>query len=136
MGDLFKPLDFTTIVGYPHQIPDKAIEKVPSFHGNDSIIAKSHQLFFPQCYSKWCHNVNFEDVKMGLFALSLEAGALEWFSNLVYNNIKTFTEFETTFNSRWGDKREKRHLLAALTETKKKENETIEEFNKNFNDLV
>ena len=27
-------------------------------------------------------------------------------------------------------------MLAALTETKKKENETIEEFNKKFNDLV
>ena len=45
MGDLFKPLDFTAIAGYPHQIPDKSIEKVPSFHGNDAITAKSH-LFF------------------------------------------------------------------------------------------
>ena len=45
MHDLFKPLDFTAIVVYPHQIPDKAIEKVPSFHGNDAIISKS-RLFF------------------------------------------------------------------------------------------
>ena len=48
----------------------------------------------------------------------------------------TFAEFETAFNSRWGDKKENQHMLAALTETKKKENETIEEFNKKFNDLV
>ena len=52
------------------------------------------------------------------------------------SRFKTFIEFQTTFNSRWGDKKENRHLLAALTETKKKENETIEEFNKKFNDLV
>ena len=69
--------------------------------------------------------MNFEDVKMRLFALSLETDAFEWFSNLVDNIIKTFAEFETTFNSRWGDKKENQHLLAALTETKKKENETI-----------
>ena len=88
MGDLFKPLDFTTIAGYPHQIPDKATEKVPSFHGNDAITAKSHLLFFVQCYAKWRHNVNFEDVKMRLFALSLEANAFEWFTNLADNSIK------------------------------------------------
>ena len=80
--------------------------------------------------------MNFEDVKMRLFALSLEADAFEWFSKLDDDSIKTFTEFETAFNSRWGDKKENRHLLAALTKTKKKENETIEEFNKKFNDLV
>ena len=82
MGDLFKPLDFTAIVGYPHQIPDKSIKKVPSFHGNDVITAKSHLLFFAQCYANRCHNVNFEDVKMRLFALSLEADVFEWSSNL------------------------------------------------------
>ena len=73
---------------------------------------------------------------MRLFSLSLEADAFEWFINLDDNGIKTFTRFETTFNSRWGDKKENRHLLASLIETKKKENETIEEFNKKFNDLV
>ena len=66
MDDLFKPLDFTAIASYPHQIAGKAIEKVSSFHGNDAITAKSHLLFFAQCYAKWCHNVNFEDVKMRL----------------------------------------------------------------------
>ena len=35
-----------------------------------------------------------------------------------------------------GDKKEKRNLLATLTNTKKKENETIEEFNKKFRDMV
>ena len=73
---------------------------------------------------------------MRLFALSLEADAFEWFTNLADNDIKTFGEFETTFNSRWGDKKENRHLLVVLTETKKKENGTIEEFNKKFTDLV
>ena len=37
---------------------------------------------------------------------------------------------------KWGDKKEKRHPFAALTNIKKKENETIEEFNKKFSDMV
>jgi len=40
------------------------------------------------------------------------------------------------FNERWGDKKEYRHLLAALHGIKKSENETMEEFNKKFNELV
>ena len=73
---------------------------------------------------------------MRLFALSLEANVFEVFISLDDNGIKTFKEFETAFNKRWGDKKEKRNLLAALTNTKNKENKTIEEFNKKFIDVV
>jgi hypothetical protein len=33
MDDLYKPCNFTNIQGYPHPLPDKAIEKSPSFSG-------------------------------------------------------------------------------------------------------
>ena len=52
MGTLFKPLDYSVVIGQPHNIPDKAIEKVPSFYGNDAITAKSRLLAFTQCYNK------------------------------------------------------------------------------------
>ena len=122
MSTLFKPLDYFAIIGQPHNIPDKAIEKVPSFYGNNVISTKSHLLAFTQCYNKWCHNVNHEDVKMRLFALSLEADVFEWFTSLEDNSIKTFKEFETAFNKIWGDKKEKINLLGALT-NKQKEGE-------------
>ena len=73
-------------------------------------------LDFTQCY-----NVNHEDVKLRLFSLSLEVDAFEWFTSLDDDGMKTFKEFETALNKRWGDKKEKRHLLDALTNTKKKE---------------
>ena len=60
MGTLLKPLDYSVIIGEPHNILDKAIEKVPSFYGNDAITAKSHLLAFSQCYNKWCHNVTMK----------------------------------------------------------------------------
>jgi hypothetical protein len=35
-----------------------------------------------------------------------------------------------------GDKKEDRHLLVSLNSSQKNENETMEEFNKRFNDMV
>ena len=42
MTDYFKPLGFTQIAGEPRAIPDKAIEKLPSFQGNSAITATAH----------------------------------------------------------------------------------------------
>jgi hypothetical protein len=39
MGDQYKPCNFTNIQGYPHPLPDKAIEKSPIFQGNNVISA-------------------------------------------------------------------------------------------------
>ena len=46
MGTLFKPLDYSAVIGQPHNIPDKSIEKVPSFYGSVAIIANFHLLAF------------------------------------------------------------------------------------------
>ena len=46
MGTLFKPLNYSAVIGQPHNILDKSIEKVPSFYGNNAIIANFHLLDF------------------------------------------------------------------------------------------
>jgi hypothetical protein len=73
---------------------------------------------------------------MKLFALSLEEDAFDWFSDLDAGSFKTFKEFEKGFLAKWGDKKEDRYLLASLNNMKKNENETMEEFNKRFNNLI
>jgi hypothetical protein len=80
MGDLLRPCNFINIQGAPHSIPDKAIEKLSSFQGNNAISARSHILNVNLCVSKWCNGHNHEDVKMTLFVYSLEGEAGEWFS--------------------------------------------------------
>jgi hypothetical protein len=45
-------------------------------------------------------------------------------------------EIHKAFRERWGDQKENRHLLVSLSTSQKKENETMDEFNKKFNDLV
>jgi hypothetical protein len=52
------------------------------------------------------------------------------------NKFSTLAEIQKAFNERWGDQKEDSHLLAALSTSQKKENETMEEFNKKFSDLV
>jgi hypothetical protein len=130
------PLNFAAIQGSPHDIPDKAIDKLPTFHGNNAISAKSHILNFNLCIGKWCRGHDEEDVKMTLFVYSLEGDAAEWFSEFDPDKFNTLDSIITEFMKRWGDQKENRYLLAALSTSQKKENETMEEFNKKFNDLV
>ena len=42
MDDLFAPFDFSAIAGYPHALPEKTLEKLPTFQGNNAINAKTH----------------------------------------------------------------------------------------------
>jgi uncharacterized protein YjiS (DUF1127 family) len=136
MSMFMRPLNFAAIQGAPHAIPDKAIEKLPCFSGNNVVSAHSHIVSFELCVDKWCYGHDEEDVKMRLFVFSLEGDAAEWFSDQDPNKFSTLAEIVKAFRERWGDQKENRFLLAALSSSQKKENETMDEFNKRFNDLV
>ena len=73
---------------------------------------------------------------MKVFSLSLEEDVGEWYLDLADNSYKTLDEFLNGFKKKWGEKKEPRHQLVALHNIKKMENETMEEFNKKFKDLV
>jgi hypothetical protein len=51
MGSFLTPLNFAAIQGSPHQIPEKAIDKLPTFQGNNAISAKSHILSFDSVFN-------------------------------------------------------------------------------------
>jgi ribonuclease HI len=84
----------------------------------------------------YCGGHNHEDVKMTLFVYSLEGDALEWFTDFPAAKFSTLEEILDEFRKRWGDQKEHRFQLAALTTIQKKENETVVEFNTKFNNLV
>jgi hypothetical protein len=133
---IYDPCDFSNINGYPHAIPEKAIEKLPSFQGNDVVSAKVHLKSFMRCINKWCDAHDHEDVKMKLFVVSLEDDASDWYEDCPNNKFATLKDLLDAFTKRWEEKRDHRHLLVALNTIKKNENETMEEFNKKFNELV
>jgi hypothetical protein len=87
MSAFLRPLNFAAIQGAPHAIPDKAIEKLPCFQGNNAISAHSHILNFNLCVLKYCRGHDEEDVKMTLFVYSLEGDALNGLLNLIQTSF-------------------------------------------------
>lgn len=136
MDDYYRPCDFSNICGYPHDLPETALERLPSFLGDNVISAKIHINRFNHFIAKWCNANNHEDVKMKLFVLSLEDEASEWFQdqdNKIFKDLKGIIE---AFDYRWGDRKDSYALLSALHSSHKEENENIEDFNKRFNDII
>ena len=114
--ELFKPLDFSQIACAPHAILKDAIKKLPRFEGNNATTAKTHLQKFERHLVSYCDDVssNHEDIKMNLFALSLEDDAAEWYENLGDDSYKTLSDFLEGFKKKWGGKKEPRHLLVSL----------------------
>jgi hypothetical protein len=89
---IYAPCDFSTKNGYPHAIPEKAIEKLPSFQGNNAINAKTYIKAFLRCINKWCATHDYEDVKNKLFVLSLKEYASDWYEDCADNKFKTLKD--------------------------------------------
>ena len=56
--------------------------------------------------------VDYEDVKMSLFAQSLFGEAKKWYKYLPAGSIRNFTAFQTTFLDRWDDKQSPLQVLS------------------------
>ena len=90
MMEFYKPLDFSQIAGAPHNILKDAIKKLPWFEGNNATTARTHLRKFERHLVSYCDDVSssHEDIKMKLFALSLEDDAAKWYENLGVIHIK------------------------------------------------
>ena len=77
-----------------------------------------------------------DNVKMKLFALSLEDDAEEWYFDLDDDSYKTLSEFLEGYKNKWGENKKPRHLLVSLHNIKKMENETMDEYNTKFRRVV
>jgi hypothetical protein len=136
MATFLRPLNFAAIQGAPHNILEKSIDKLPIFHENNAVSAQAHITNFHWCIDKYSRGHSEEDVKMTLFVYSLEGNAADWFDDFPANKFNTLNSIIDEFRKRWGDQREHRFQLGALTTSHKKENETVVEFNEKFKNLV
>ena len=73
---------------------------------------------------------------MNLFALSLEEHVCDWYINLFYDSYNSWDSFKKGFMEIFGEKKDPWFLLNALHSIKRNENEMMEDFNKNFRDLI
>jgi hypothetical protein len=108
MATFLSPLNFAAIQGSPHDVPEKDIDKLPIFHGNNAISANAHITSFHRCVDKYCQGHNEEDVNMTLFVYSLEGSAANWFEHFPANKFSTLNAILDEFRKQWGDQKEHR----------------------------
>jgi hypothetical protein len=102
MGTFYSPIDFSGIVGYPHDVPEIVIENLPDFRNYGDACARIRA--FGQCIDEWCHPPIYEDVLMQLFAMTLcEEDAYYWFHHSDDNKFKTIQDLMHAFLEQWGD---------------------------------
>jgi hypothetical protein len=135
MTTFLSPLNFAAIQGSPHAVPEKAIDKLPIFHGNNAISANSHISSFNRCVLKYCGGHDEEDVKMTLFAFL-------W-KEVLPNGLKTFLQISLApliqywmISERDGVIRSNIDFNWELLPLVIKKNETVLEFNNKFNSVV
>jgi hypothetical protein len=100
MGGFFDPIDFSGIVGYPHDISEDAIDNIPDF---DHARAGSHVADFTRFISEWCDPPIYEDVLMQLFVFTL-VGEREsdWFHDSPDNTFKNIHDLLHAFLKQFG----------------------------------
>jgi hypothetical protein len=102
MDSFYKPIDFSRIVGYPHDLLEIAIENFRDFHNYDD--ANAHIKAFGQSIDEWCDPPIHVDVLMKLFVLTIcEEDAYDWFHDSDDNEFKTIQDLMHAFLERWGN---------------------------------
>ena len=103
MDDLYRPIDFSEISGYPLVIPEKSLQRLPCFLGNNVVGARRHVYMVSHCFAKWCNNAWHEDVGMKLFIFSFDDDDLDWFTKRKDNQVKTYKELIDAFMEKWDE---------------------------------
>lgn len=73
-------------------------------------------------------NMDHEDTKMSLFALSFFGDVKQWFRSLPNHSIRTFQEFETSFLRKWERKKNTLQLITQYNSMKRNPAETVQDF--------
>jgi hypothetical protein len=123
MDGFFDPIDFSGIVGYPHDISEDAIDNIPDFF--DHTHAGAHIWAFTKCIEKWCDPPIYEDVLMRLFVFTLcGERASDWFHDSPDNTFKTIRDLLHAFLNLFGRSQQEIHneLVDNFMETWRRKN--------------
>jgi hypothetical protein len=123
MDGFFDPIDFSGIVGYPHDISEDVIDNIPDFYDHDH--AGAHIWAFTKCIEKWCDPPIYEDVLMQLFVFTLCGDrANDWFHHSPDKTFKTIQDLLHAFLNLFGRSQHEIHneLVDGFMETWKRKN--------------
>jgi hypothetical protein len=92
-----------------HDLPRESNQRIKLYDDEGNVSAQKHLYWFNDFVD--LEEVDFEDVKMSLFAQSLVGEVIKWFRALPTTSIVNFEAFETCFLAKWGDKKNPLQLL-------------------------
>jgi hypothetical protein len=121
-GWFFDPIDFSGIVGYPHDISEDAIDNIPEF---DHTHAGAHIVAFTKFINMWCDPPIYEDVLMQLFVFTLVRDReMFWFQDSPDKTFKTIRELLHAFLNMFGRGQQELHseLVENFMETWRNKN--------------
>ena len=106
MAGIFSPLILPTQL---HDLPRNYNQRIKLYDVEGNISTQKNLDWFNDFID--LEEVDFEDVKMRLFMKSLVGDVRKWFRALPTGSIAYFKAFETSFLSKWGDKKNPLQLL-------------------------
>ena len=86
-----------------HDLPQGYAQRLKQFGTEGNVTAQQHfDRFLDFCDLE---EIDYEDVRMWLFAQTLSSEVKKWFSALLANFVLNFQHFERMFLSRWEEKK-------------------------------
>lgn len=132
--NFYKSLDMTNDPRYPHNLPKEFHKWLPKFTMNNVVTAEEHLDAFGVAMED--NFVDDEDLTMKLLASSFEEDAKKRFKILPDNHLQSYEAFTDLFKKRWTTKKDSGMLLMQFNQIKKKEGETVKEFDVRFDNLL
>ena len=107
MDGFFDPIDFSGIVGCPHDISEDVIDNILEF---DHTHAGAHIVAFTKFINMWCDPPIYEDVLMQLFVFTLVRDQeMFWFHDSPDKTFKTIRELLHAFLNEFGRSQQEVH---------------------------
>ena len=94
---LFKPLDMSSILGYPRQMQPKYEKWLPKFTGTDAISVEEHMSNFWAFFQLHPISDDAKDLVMKLFFATIYDASRRWYLSLPDGSIKTMDRLEEAF---------------------------------------
>eukprot|EP01018_Ginkgo_biloba_P034759 Gb_09446 [translate_table: standard] len=116
-----------------HDMPDNYLKILPKFDGEKNALAEDHMTAFQDFTDNLF--IEHDDVYMRFFVQTLEGDVKKWFRDLTTNSIDSWETFKVSFMRQWGKKRDHLYYLTEFGALKKKNSESVLDFNKRFNKL-
>ena len=120
MAARFHPLDLPTRL---HDFLQNYAQRIKTYREEGDITTQQHLDQFNDFID--LEEVDYEDVKIRLFAQSFFDEVKKWFRNLPLGSIQNFQQFEYVFIGKWEDRKNPLQLLTQYNNLKRGHDEDV-----------